>query len=129
MDVAKRASENMSREIDDQLTQCSYPKHSRRAIDDLCKLGSGVMKGPLNGKAAQRWKKAAEVLGNGQRRRVYQLAPVVDGNSPDRAARRSVELLPRQQRDRHGIERERARAPPAEQARSFGAWASSSAST
>jgi hypothetical protein len=83
MDVAKRASENMSREIDDQLTQCSYPKHSRRAIDDLCKLGSGVMKGPLNGKAAQRWKKAAEVLDNGQGgAETYQLAPVVDGNSP-----------------------------------------------
>jgi hypothetical protein len=64
MDVAKRASENMAHEIDDQLTECQYPKHSRRAIDDLCKLGSGVMKGPLNGKAAQRWKRSRK---HGQR--------------------------------------------------------------
>jgi hypothetical protein len=85
LDVAKRTSENMAHEIDDQLTQCQYPKHSRRSIGDLCKLGSGVMKGPLNGKAAQRWRKVAEVMGqevsaaggNG-----FQLAPTVDGNSP-----------------------------------------------
>jgi hypothetical protein len=85
MDVAKRTSENMSREIDDQLTQCQYPRHSRRSIDDLCKLGSGVMKGPLNGNAAQRWKKVAGIMGQDMSStggNVYQLAPVVDGNSP-----------------------------------------------
>jgi hypothetical protein len=81
MDVAKRASENMSREIDDQLTECQYPKHSRRAIDDLCKLGSGVMKGPLNGKAAQRWKKVSQIMG-GQATDVYKLAPTAEGNRP-----------------------------------------------
>jgi hypothetical protein len=81
MDVAKRASENMSREIDDQLTECQYPKHSRRSIDDLCKLGSGVMKGPLNGKAAQRWKKVSQIMG-GQAADVYKLAPTAEGNRP-----------------------------------------------
>jgi hypothetical protein len=81
MDVAKRASENMSREIDDQLTECQYPKHSRRSIDDLCKLGSGVMKGPLNGKAAQRWKKVSQIMG-GQATDVYKLAPTAEGNRP-----------------------------------------------
>jgi hypothetical protein len=82
MDTAKRCSENMAREMDDQLTQCQYPRHSRRLIDDLCKLGSGVMKGPMNGKAAQRWKKVAQALNNGSSAEVYRLAPVTDGNAP-----------------------------------------------
>jgi hypothetical protein len=90
MDVAKRCAENMSREIDDQLTQCQYPKHSRRSIDDLCKLGSGVMKGPLNGKAKQRWRKVADIMQGAPgatqalsaTEQAFELAPVVDGNSP-----------------------------------------------
>jgi hypothetical protein len=92
MDTAKRFSENMTREIDDQLTQCQYPKHSRRGIDDLCKLGSGVMKGPLNGKAAQRWRKVSQALQGApgaptamtaaETAQAFELAPVVEGNSP-----------------------------------------------
>lgn len=91
MDTAKRASDNMAAEIDDQLTECQYPRHSRRAIDDMCKLGSAVMKGPLNGKAAQRWTKVAQamdgapgapVAGPADAAATYQLAPTADGNRP-----------------------------------------------
>lgn len=73
MDEAKRRAEGMSKEIDDQLTQCQYPSHARRAIDDMCLLGPGVMKGPLNGKSASRW------VQNGN---VFELAPTRQGNSP-----------------------------------------------
>lgn len=80
MDQAKRCADNMAHEIDDQLTECNYPKISRRVIDDLCKLGVGVMKGPLNGKAKSRWKAANDEAG--QPLGGFQLAPVVDGNRP-----------------------------------------------
>jgi len=32
--------------IEDFLTECEYPKHGRRAIQDACRLGIGVIKGP-----------------------------------------------------------------------------------
>lgn len=82
LDVAKRTSENMAYEMDDQLTECEYPRHSRRVIDDLCKLGVGVMKGPLNGKAKSRWKKVSQILDDGNSAEVFELAPTVDGNRP-----------------------------------------------
>ena len=47
MEEAKRRAEAMQREIDDQLTECGYPKRARDIIRDACRLGTGVMKGPL----------------------------------------------------------------------------------
>lgn len=47
MDEAKRRAEMMQREIDDQLTECGYPKRARDIIRDACRLGTGIMKGPL----------------------------------------------------------------------------------
>lgn len=44
---AKKASELMQQEMDDQLTECSYPQQSRDAIRDACMLGTGILKGPL----------------------------------------------------------------------------------
>lgn len=47
IEIAKRASALMEREIDDQLTESRYPAISRDIIADMCKLGSGVLKGPI----------------------------------------------------------------------------------
>lgn len=44
---AKRACQAMEREIDDQLTECRYPRKARDAISWACKLGPGIIKGPV----------------------------------------------------------------------------------
>jgi hypothetical protein len=49
IDEANKTCSAMEREIDDQLTQCHYPAACRDAIDDACKLGIGIVKGPLVG--------------------------------------------------------------------------------
>ncbi|WP_337846810.1 hypothetical protein [Sphingomonas sp.] len=59
MEEAKRRSEGMAREIDDQLTESKYPARCRDVIDDGCKLGVGVLKGPLTANRPRRsWKRA-----------------------------------------------------------------------
>lgn len=61
MDEAKRRSEAMSREIQDQMDESRYPSSCRDIIDDATKLGVGVMKGPLtSSRPNQRWQKNAD---------------------------------------------------------------------
>ncbi|WP_226018421.1 cell envelope integrity protein TolA [Novosphingobium sp. FKTRR1] len=53
---ADRRSQRMQTEIDDQLTESRYPAVCRDVIDDACKLGIGVLKGPLTAsKPRRRW--------------------------------------------------------------------------
>ncbi len=47
MAVATKRAQAMEQEMDDQLTECVYPKRSRDVISDACRLGVGVMKGPM----------------------------------------------------------------------------------
>ena len=47
IEEANKRAEGMSRVMDDQLVECNYPKRSRDTIQDACRLGSGVMKGPM----------------------------------------------------------------------------------
>lgn len=47
MEDAKRSCAAMAREIDDQLTECRYPRKARDAISWACKLGPGILKGPV----------------------------------------------------------------------------------
>jgi hypothetical protein len=47
MDEAKKACDAMQREIDDQLAECSYPRHARDVIHDAVLYGTGVIKGPV----------------------------------------------------------------------------------
>lgn len=54
LEVARRRADAMAREIDDQLTECQYPARSRDAIDDACKLGVGILKGPLTANRPRR---------------------------------------------------------------------------
>ncbi len=37
----------MQEEIDDQLTECGYQAQCRDMIDDACKIGTGIMEGPV----------------------------------------------------------------------------------
>lgn len=47
IEVAKKACILMEREIDDQLTESQYPSQCRAVIDDMVKLGVGILKGPI----------------------------------------------------------------------------------
>lgn len=61
---ADRRAKAMQREIDDQLTESRYPAVCRDVIDDACKLGVGILKGPLTStKPRRRWEKIAAAQG------------------------------------------------------------------
>lgn len=47
IEFARKRRDAMEREIDDQLTESRYPSRCRDVIEDACKVGSGVMKGPI----------------------------------------------------------------------------------
>lgn len=75
MDEARKRAEAMQLEIDDQLTECSYSIHSRDAIRDACKIGTGITKGPIAAEDRTRrsWAKPADNGDSG-----YQLGFVED---------------------------------------------------
>lgn len=55
---AKNAAQGMTRLIEDQLTECQYNIHARRAIHQAAVLGTGVLKGPIiTVKRDKRWGK------------------------------------------------------------------------
>lgn len=57
IEEARRRCDAMQREIDDQLVECRFPTVCRDVIDDMCKVGSGVIKGPVvSGRARQLWR-------------------------------------------------------------------------
>jgi hypothetical protein len=47
MEEARRRADAMSAEIDDQLTECRYAIQMRDVIRDACRIGTGVVKGPV----------------------------------------------------------------------------------
>lgn len=47
VEEAKKRCDAMQREIDDQLAECSYPRHARDVIHDAVLYGTGVIKGPV----------------------------------------------------------------------------------
>jgi hypothetical protein len=47
MDEAKRRASAMQDEIEDQLRECRYNEAARKVIEDACRIGTGVMKGPI----------------------------------------------------------------------------------
>lgn len=64
LDEAKRRSELMAREIDDQLTESRYASHARDVIGDSCRLGSGILKGPITMRRRRvRWIADTELAG------------------------------------------------------------------
>lgn len=58
---AKNRSELMQEEIDDQLKESQYQAQMRDVIEDGCKIGTGVCKGPVTGDRVRKgWKKVAK---------------------------------------------------------------------
>jgi hypothetical protein len=56
LDVAQRCAALMEREIEDQLVEFNYSAVSRDVIADACKLGVGIMKGPVTtNKPRRKW--------------------------------------------------------------------------
>lgn len=59
---AKRSAEAMEREIEDQLRECQYNIEARRSIHDGCKIGSGIMKGPvIKARLRRKWQQQPQV--------------------------------------------------------------------
>lgn len=57
MEEARKRSMAMQEEIDDHMRQCRYAIQARDVIHDACKLGTGIMKGPVTGGRGRRsWK-------------------------------------------------------------------------
>lgn len=56
VDEASKKCDAMQREIDDQLAECSFPRHARDVIHDAVLYGTGVIKGPVpRFKTTKRW--------------------------------------------------------------------------
>jgi hypothetical protein len=71
LDEARDRAAAMEAEIFDQLKECQYQAQARDAIEDACKIGTGIMKGPvLGGRAKRQWRP-----GEGN---VYELGAVTD---------------------------------------------------
>jgi hypothetical protein len=61
LDEAKKRSQAMEQEIFDMLKECKYEIQAREVIRDACKLGTGIMKGPvIGGKGRRSWQKKKE---------------------------------------------------------------------
>ncbi len=80
IDEAKRRAELMEYTIDDQLRQSHYHAVMRDVIDDACKLGTGVCKGPVTGERVRKgWKQQQDEEGNLSN--VYELQFADDGDN------------------------------------------------
>ncbi len=56
IEKAEKAAKAMSLEIEDQLRESHYNIRARLVIHDACKLGTGIMKGPIaSGKTRRAW--------------------------------------------------------------------------
>lgn len=59
VEEATTRADNMAQEIDDQLKESNYNAVMRDVIEDACKIGTGVCKGPITGDRVRKgWKKA-----------------------------------------------------------------------
>lgn len=77
IEEARRRANLMQEEIEDQLVTCNYQAEARDVIADACKMGLGVMKGPVIGhRPKRRWSTVDE--GGPDRAAVYQLEVVED---------------------------------------------------
>lgn len=47
MDTARAAAEKAQKRVDDWLTQSKWDSQARQAIDDMARIGTGVLKGPF----------------------------------------------------------------------------------
>lgn len=89
VEEAQGRADNMAAEIDDQLKESNYNAVMRDVIEDACKIGTGVCKGPIIGDRVRKgWKKAPADAqspmgqdGQAQQPGGYQLQ-MSEGNQP-----------------------------------------------
>lgn len=61
LDEARKRARAMETEIEDHLRECRYQASARDAIRDACRLGTGIMKGPITGdKLRRQWQPGAD---------------------------------------------------------------------
>lgn len=72
-DEARTRAEAMEAEISDQLIECQYNIAARDVISDACRIGTGIMKGPIasNDRVRRSWRKD-------EKTGVYQIEMVDD---------------------------------------------------
>jgi hypothetical protein len=71
IEEAKKRCEGMQDEIEDQLLECNYASEARRAIEDGCRIGTGIIKGPLTSQRLRReWRSSTSGF--------YELATLPD---------------------------------------------------
>lgn len=62
---ARKRARAMEAEIDDHLRECNYAAQARDVIHDACKLGTGILKGPvLGGRSRRTWSQQQDDAGN-----------------------------------------------------------------
>lgn len=67
MDEARKRARAMEEEIDDHLREAKYAASARDCLDDGCKLGTAIMKGPVVGDRNRRsWKNQDIIDENGE---------------------------------------------------------------
>lgn len=78
-DEATRRAELMEREIDDQFREAGYNIESRLVIHDSCKLGTGIIKGPVAGAKLKRsWQRVDASDSQGNSISAYKLVEIPD---------------------------------------------------
>ena len=76
---AARRAEAMRGEMDDQLIECDYGAECRDVIMDGCKLGTGVLKGPVRDlRVRRRWIEQTQAGPDGQPVTVYTAEEIPD---------------------------------------------------
>lgn len=53
-DKAQARADRMASEIDDQLKECDYNSEARKAIEEACQIGTGIMIGPIKARRPKR---------------------------------------------------------------------------
>jgi len=76
MEAAKKASDAMQEAIDDQLVQSRWVAQSRDAIEDACRLGTGIIKGPLTSNRVRKEWRGNDDQNTGKR--VWEMAELPD---------------------------------------------------
>ena len=73
-EIARQKAEAMRLEMQDQLEECGYAQVVKASIDQACKLGSGIMKGPFTDVIpGRRWRQSMETGSDGKKKPIWSL--------------------------------------------------------
>lgn len=80
LDEARKRARAMEDEIDDHLRECRYQSQAREVIADACRLGTGIMKGPvIGGRSRRQWQEVTVIDGEtGEAQTVHAMVEATD---------------------------------------------------